>query len=187
MRTLDAMDGQRQPIWNFVEVGCPFNNGNCIQPAQIRAGVWHSIIAGARGIEYFNHSFSGPCQTHYVLRSSCGNYPAVRATVTAVNQQIQQLAPVLNAPSVTSGTTTSAGVRALYKWYDGHFYVLAGNRENVSTTGTMGLSCIGNATAVKLGEDGERIPVTAGTFMDEFADGNAIHIYRIDGGSRCGL
>ena len=51
----------------------------------------------------------------------------------------------------------------------------------------MGLSCIGNATAVKLGEDAEQIPVVAGTFMDEFTDGNAVHIYRIDGGSRCGL
>ena len=35
----------------------------------------------------------------------------------------------------------------------------------------MGLSCIGNATAVKLGEDNEQIPVIAGTFMDEFANG----------------
>ena len=54
----------------------------------------------------------------------------MRPTVTATNQQIKQLAPVLNSPSVSSGTTTSAGVRAMYKWHDGHFYVFAGNREN---------------------------------------------------------
>ena len=50
------------------------------------------------------------------------------------NQQIKQLARVLNSPSVSSGTTTSAsGVRAMYKWHDGHFYVFAGNREETST------------------------------------------------------
>ena len=193
MRRLDAMDGQIKPIWNFVEVGWPFTEsaaagGRTIAPAEARAAVWHSIIAGARGIIYFNHSFGGPCTTHHVLRSTCGNYPAVRQTVTEVGQQIRNLAPVLNAPSVASHTPTSAGVRALYKWHDGNVYVLAGNRENVSRTGTMGLPCIGNgATAVKLGEDNERIPVIGGTFMDEFNDGNAIHVYRIDGGSRCGL
>ena len=187
MRRLDARDGARKPIWNFVEVGCPMGsvNSRCIQPPEIRAAVWHSIIAGARGITYFNHSFSGSCRTQHALREPC--YANARAVVKSTNQQIQQLAPVLNADAVTSGTTTSSGVRALYKWHDDHFYVFAGNRENVSTTGTMGLSCVGDATAVKLGEDGERIPVVAGTFADEFADGNAIHIYRIEGGSRCGL
>ena len=29
------------------------------------------------------------------------------------------------------------------------------------------------------------IPVRKGAFSDRFADGNAIHIYRINGGSRC--
>ena len=29
--------------------------------------------------------------------------------------------------------------------------------------------------------------VSGGSFTDSFADKNAIHIYRIDGGSRCGL
>ena len=77
MRRLDALDGQRKPIWNFVEVGWPFTEsaaqgGRAIAPAEVRAAVWHSLIAGARGIIYFNHSFAGPCTTHHVLRSSCG-------------------------------------------------------------------------------------------------------------------
>jgi hypothetical protein len=29
--------------------------------------------------------------------------------------------------------------------------------------------------------------VSNGSFADQFADGNAVHIYRIDGGSTCGL
>ena len=62
MRALDAMDGQRKPIWNFVEVGHPFTESNAptITGPQIRAAVWHSIIAGARGIIYFNHTSAVP-------------------------------------------------------------------------------------------------------------------------------
>ena len=50
-----------RPIWNFIEVGHPFteNDAPTINGPQIRAAVWHSIIAGARGILYFNHNFGG--------------------------------------------------------------------------------------------------------------------------------
>jgi hypothetical protein len=48
------------------------------------------------------------------------------------------------------------------------------------------LPCVGDASAKVLNE-GRSIPVTGGTFTDSFADANAIHIYRIDGGSSCGL
>ena len=188
MRRLDAMDGRRKPIWGFVEVGRPFTERSwpTIAPAAIRAAVWHQIIAGARGITYFNHAFSGSCQTQHALREAC--YGAQRSVVKATNEQIRRLAPVLNAPTVTSHTSTSRGVRALYKWHRGHVYVFAGNRDNAAKTATMGLRCIGNgATAVKLGEGRERIPVAGGTFADHFRDANAIHVYRIDGGSACGL
>ena len=187
MRRLDARNGVRKPIWNFVEVGCPMGsvNSRCIEPQEIRAAVWHSIIAGARGITYFNHSFSGSCRTQHALRESC--YSSARAIVKSTNAQISDLAPVLNASTVTSGTQTSSGIRAMYKWHNGRFYVFAGNRDHAIKTGTMGLPCIGNATAVKLGEGGEQIPVVGGTFMDEFNGPTAAHIYRIEGGSRCGL
>jgi hypothetical protein len=64
--------------------------------------------------------------------------------------------------------------------------VLAGSTANANTTGVFNLACVGNATAVRLGESGS-VPVTGGIFQDSFADGNAVHIYRIDGGSDCGL
>ena len=52
--------------------------------------------------------------------------------------------------------------------------------------GNFAIPCAGNATATVLGEN-RTLPVTAGSFSDSFADGNAVHIYRIDGGSTCGL
>jgi hypothetical protein len=188
MRYLDGIDGKRMPIWNFVETGWPFTEtaaqgGRRILPAEARAAVWHSIIAGARGIVYFDHQFGGPC-TQTVIRGEC--YADTRSLLTSTNRQIRRLAPVLNAPSVTSNWSTNAAIRAIVKWHHGHLYVFAGSLENASSTGTFSMPCVGDATAVRLGEPG-RVPVDDGSFGDAFADGNAIHAYRIDGGSSCGL
>lgn len=192
MRALDRRDGRRKPIWAFVEVGWPFTESAAqgaryIRPAEIRAAVWHSLIAGARGVVYFNHSFGGPerCQTQHVLRDM-GCYAPVRATVKAVNRQIKRLAPVLNARTVTSGWRTGSSIRAMVKWHGGRFYVFAGSRDNRASTGRFSMRCVGNARAVRLGERGS-VRLRHGSFSDFFADGNAIHVYRIDGGSACGL
>jgi hypothetical protein len=189
MRALDARDGRRKPIWNFVEVGWPFTEsaaegGRAIQPAEIRAAVWHSLIAGARGILYFDHQFGGPCPDRVLRPPYC--YPENREMVKSVNRQIKDLAPVLNAPNATSDWTTNSSIRAMVKWHAGNFYVFAGSRENRASTGTFSLPCVGDATVERLGEGGS-VPLSGGSFSDSFADGNAVHIYRIDGGSTCGL
>ena len=188
MRRLDARDGMRRPIWNVVETGWPFQESaaqgaRAIRPEELRAAVWHSIIAGARGIIYFQHSFGGPCAgDHHTTRSNC---EGTRPMVTSVNAQIDQLATVLNSPTVSSGVTVSPGIRAMVKWSGTNFYVFAAAR-NGATAGTVTIPCVGAATATRLGETGS-VPVTAGSLSDSFADKNAVHIYRIDGGSRCGL
>ena len=73
----------------------------------------------------------------------------------------------------------------MVKWANGHFYVFAGSAGS-AVSGRFSLPCVGDASATVLNE-GRSIPVTGGSFTDSFADGNAIHIYRIDGGSSCGL
>jgi hypothetical protein len=197
MRALDAMDRRpwedangRKPIWNFVEVGWPFTEsaaqgGRSITGPEIRAAVWHSLIAGARGIIYFQHSFGGPCTgDHHVLRSNC---EGTRAATTAVDAQVKALAPVLNAPAADGLVSSSPGVRTMAKWQGGKFWVFAGRTQNGGqTSNTISLPCIGNATATVDGES-RTVPVASGQLTDSFADGNAVHIYRIDGGSTCGL
>jgi hypothetical protein len=186
LRMLDARDGKRQPIWNFVEVAWPWSeqpgtNGlDKPTPAEIRGAVWHSIIAGARGIIYFQHSFTGPCTTHHALRetgSAC--YGAVIDTVRSVNQQITNLAPDLNSPTVTSGFTYSptSSVRAMAKLNGSQFTIIAGSKVNASSNATFTLP-VGNTTATVVGE-GRTIPVVNGSWTDSFGGGNAIHIYRI--------
>ena len=175
-----------KPVWGFVEVGHPAGEDDwpSITPPQIRAAVWHSLIAGGRGVIYFNHSFGGPCQTQHALRERC--YAAARAMVKSVNGQIKALAPALNAPFVTSRWRHSRTTKAMLKWQGGHFYLFAGSAQNGSSTGSFVMRCVGEATASVVGEN-RKIPVRRGAFSDAFADGNAIHIYRIDGGSSCGL
>jgi hypothetical protein len=182
MRALDAMDGVDRPIWNFVEVGWPFNKtaaqgGRAILPAEVRAAAWHSIIAGARGIIYFNHSFGGPNPTQHALRDTA--YAAVRAAVKSTNQLIMQLAPVLNAPFVDGFVSAGPSVRTMAKFLDNKYYVFAGSKENVASTLTFSLSDVDRGTATVIGEN-RTIPISNGRFSDGFADGNAIHIYRID-------
>jgi hypothetical protein len=184
VRNLVSPRGSK-PTWSFVEVGHPAKEASwpSIQPAEIRAAVWHSLIAGARGIVYFNHSFGGPCPSYHALREPC--YAQSRATVRSTNAQIKALAPVLNAPFVTSGWTHNSRTKAMVKWHRGKFYVFAGS-AGAATTGSFSIPCIGEATATVLDEN-RAIPVRNGSFTDSFADGNAIHIYRVDGGSTCGL
>jgi hypothetical protein len=192
MRFLDGLDGRRKPLWNFVEVGHPFgdNEGDgsadAITPEEARASVWHSLIAGARGILYFQHSFGGTCMEHHALRGTAPCLIPMQNMIRSVNAQIKSLAPVLNSPTVTSGVSTNSTIRAMVKWQGGNFYVFAGSQANAASTGTVNIPCVGNAKATRLGETGS-VPVTNGSFSDSFPDGNAIHNYRIDGGSTCGL
>jgi hypothetical protein len=182
MRALDAMDGRRKPIWNAVEVGWPAGEtaaqgARAIEPAEIKAAVWHSIIAGARGIIYFNHSFGGPHRSHHCLREPA--YAAVRAAVKSTNQLITQLAPVLNAPFADGFDSASSSVRTMAKYHDGKYYVFAGSRENIASMATFSLLGVDSGTATVISEN-RSIPISNGRFLDSFADGNAVHIYRID-------
>ena len=174
-----------KPVWAFVEVGHPAREDDwpTITPPQIRSATWHSLIAGARGVVYFNHSFGGDCQTPNVLREPCA--AETRAAVRLLNGQITSLAPVLNAPTVQGGWVQGDNTRTMVKWHDGHFYVFMG-AVSTGGTGTFTLDCIGDATATVIDED-RTVPVEGGVLSDSFADANAVHIYRIDGGGGCGL
>jgi hypothetical protein len=183
MRRLVTPHGS-SPVWNFVELGHPFseNDAPTITPLQVKAAVWHSLIAGARGIVYFNHSFAGGCESDNILRESC--YADVRGMVRTVNRQVRSLARVLNAPTLVSGWRHSSTTKAMAKWSGRHFYVFAGSARNTASTASFSIGCLGSAKAAVLGEN-RTIPVRRGSFSDSFAHGNAIHIYRIDRSGGC--
>jgi hypothetical protein len=181
VRELDRRDDRVVPVWAFVEVGHPFSEEDAptILPAQVRAAVWHSIIAGARGILYFNHSFGGECFSLHALREPC--YADVREAVTATNAQITELAPVLNSWTVDGLVAVDGPARTLTKMHDGTFWVLAGATSPEGGSVTVTTSCLDDGTVVVDGED-RTLPLRDGRFTDDFADGDAVHVYRIDAG-----
>ena len=190
-RTVDRLRSLVQPpasrpVWAFVELGHPFAEDEwpTITPAQVRAAVWSSLIHGARGIVYFNHSFGGPCPSQHVLSDPC--YDDVRRAVTDLNHQVTALAPVLNAPFVDGLSTAAGAVDTMTRWYDGRFYVVAGSTRAARQAASFTLSCVGDGRVHVVGE-GRTLPLTAGSFSDEFADGDAVHVYRIEAPDTCGF
>lgn len=143
-----------KPIFGYVEVACPMTNGLCVTAAQFTAAAWHEIIAGARGIVWFQHSFSGPCvdyntlydgsyasslnklynclitgNTHGTAASDTGSQTLAQlvAAVTKVNSQINALSPVLLSPSANGYVNTTGTVSTMTKYYNSKFYIIAGS------------------------------------------------------------
>lgn len=171
-----------KPVWAFVEVGHPFTQADAptISGPEIRAAVWSSLIHGARGIVYFNHNFGGDCQSQHVLRDPCGD--AVRPWVTDVNGQITRLAPVLNAPFLDNALAHGEGVDAAVKVHEGSLYVLAGSAQAGQQDALFQMPCLaGTDAALTVLDENRTVAMTKGSFSDHFADGNAVHLYRIDG------
>jgi hypothetical protein len=180
VRRLDGMDGERQPVWGFVEVGHPFTEDGSptITAPQVRSAVWHSIIAGARGIVYFNHSFGGDCRSDDVLGAGCD--PAMAPAVAALNRQVTELAPVLNAPFADGFATVTRGRAAVMtkQGPDGAWYVFAGDTR--AGRGDQEVTFeIAAGSRVEVVEEDRTVPLAGGRFTDTFAGGDAVHIYRV--------
>lgn len=173
-----------KPIWAFIEVGHPFSE--CCSPTitgpEIRAAVWSSVIHGARGVVYFNHSFGGDCISQHVLRDACGD--SIRPWVTAVNRQLQDLAPVLNAPFLENAIRTNGGVDTAVKIFDGSLFVLVSSARTESQQSLFDVRCTSGA-GVDVLDEGRSLPLENGRFADHFADGNSVHLYKIQADPKC--
>lgn len=178
LRHLDGMDGQRQPIYAFVEVGHPSseNGSPTITGPQIKGAVMASLIHEARGILYFNHSFGGACQSQHLLRDSCG--AANRPAVVEVNRQIAELAPVLNTQSYAH--TFNPALDTMLKYHAGSYYLFA-MQEQPSGGSSQQFTLPDGLTAgtVEVLYEDRSIAVQDGKFTDSFAAEHSYHIYKI--------
>lgn len=187
LRQRDASDGVLQPLWQFVE---NLNGGPgegpfvaSITSGQLEGAVMNSIINEARGIVYFNQSFTGPCQGGSLFRQSqmeedfCGA-PQV-AAARAVNHRIHSLARVLNTQSYAH--SFGAGLDTMLKADNGSAYIFAmvdGTSSPGERTFTLPAGLVGTSVEV-IGED-RTLPVAAdGTFSDTFEHEYSYHIYRL--------
>jgi hypothetical protein len=186
------------PLFQIVEDGGPYNEDTSasyyITPPELNWAVWSSIIHGARGIIYFNHTFAGPAISYDNLAQSY--YKTVQPSQTisiynqvkATNALIKQVAPVINSPkavnyaAVDPAPTTFAGIDMVAKYYNGQFYIIATTRESetkINTSATFTLADH-NATTATVVNESRTIPINNGVFTDMFAHAWTVHIYQIN-------
>ncbi len=180
-------------VWNCIECSRISNTKVKPTPHQIRAEVWMSLIHGSRGLIYFVHQFE-PSFKEATLLDDSELLPAV----TAINQQIHELAPVLNSPTVDdavriTSSDPEANIAAMVKHHDRARYVFAVNMRNRDTQATIELLRPASSTpessdpessapessgkAQVLGED-RTLEIRDGRFVDEF-EAYDVHLYRL--------
>ena len=164
-------------VWNCIET-TKLRAKRRVTPHELRAEVWMSLIHGSMGIIYFVHEWLPEVDTRKLLHD-----PEMLETVTAVNNQIHELAPVLNSPTVHFGAEVTASrpdvpVAVMLKRYKGETYMFTVGMRNGETEASFLVSGLAEqATAEVIGE-GRRIEVVNGVFQDTFEPYD-VHLYRI--------
>lgn len=201
LERLQALNGSSKPVVVDVETGCPFSGGsskgNCATPAQTVAAAWHALIAGARGIIWFQHNFSGRCVDFktFVDGSNpsspmygCQQTPHVTlhgmvAAISAFNHEVTRLSGVLLSATITGFVRTADDVSTLAKARGGSCYVFAGSGRPATPPApnqVVRFSLAARYTGpVRVVGEGRTLHATRGQFTDTFSDADAVHIYRI--------
>lgn len=175
-RLMGWTDGKRR-VWSCIE--CTRIDGkNRASPLQVKAEVWMAITKGATGLIYFVHQFQPSFNEHALLDD-----PEMLPAVTALNRQIQDLARVLNSPTIKDGATVlSTGsepqIGMICKRHGGAKYLFAVGMRNAAAHATFevnGLKAV--AVAEVLGEN-RTVKVKNGRFEDHFGP-YEVHLYRL--------
>ena len=198
LQQLEAMNGPAKPILADVETGCPKAGYGCTTPSAMTAAAWQALIAGARGIIWFQHNFGGPCVDYRTIID--GSNPASRAyncqqtsgvtlhdmvvALTKFNSEVNRLNGVLLSPFAEGYVSSGNDVSYMAKYADGSFYIFAASgkpgmpppsnqRASFSITGA-------NNCSVNVLNENRRIPVIDGQFSDVFSNADSVHIYRVN-------
>jgi hypothetical protein len=194
---VEALTGASKPVTVDVETGCPGSNNACSTPAAATAAAWHAIIAGARGIIWFQHNLGGPCvdfRSFYDGSNpaspmyNCQQTPGVTLhdvvrNVSAFNHEVQSLNPVLISPFAQNYVSTSSDVSAMAKYTAHGFYIFAAAgrpadppANNLAATFKIAGGYTGIVTVI--GEN-RTLRAVRGVFEDTFANDDSVHIYEI--------
>jgi len=169
-------------VWNCIETGDVSANDHMATVEEIKAEVWMSIIHGSTGIIYFIHGKSsyGDFDDRALLRPE---YADRLAGVTAINNRVHDLAPVLNSPNIEGAATIqnlvgTTPVDFIVKRYGSATYLFAAAMREPSTTKLFTLSALPDTTIDVL-DEGRQLSLTNGQFQDTFV-GFQAHLYKIN-------
>lgn len=199
LEKLQATNGTPKPIVVDVETGCPFaGSDSCTSPGAMTAAAWHALIAGARGIIWFQHNFGGPCIDFRTVidganpasgKYNCNQTPGVTlhdvdGALTRFNSEVNQLNGILLAPFADGYVRSASDVSYMAKYSGGNYYIFA-------ASGKPGMPPVSNQKVVfsitgahtchvDVLNESRSIPVTNGVFSDVFSDANSVHIYQVE-------
>jgi hypothetical protein len=134
-----------------------------------------ALIHGVSGFGYFCHSFYPSMVEGDFLRDA-----EMTNAITEINQQVTELAPVLNSPSSNDFATvsvdqTSIPIHFSTKHYQGEDYILAVAMRPGKTNATFTLAR--GKTIEVIGEE-RSIKIENGEFTDSFSD-YSVHLYKV--------
>jgi len=164
--------------WNCIE--CTRIDGNRkATPEQVCSEVWMSIIHGTSGLIYFVHQFKPTFDEHALLDD-----PEMLKSVADQNHQIQELAPILNSPTVNSGyelhtANLDCPVDSMAKRVGNQLYLFTVGMRNRPEEVTIRLTGERKGKSVTVINESRHIAIHNGTFSDSFTPYQP-HIYRID-------
>jgi len=197
LEQLQALTGPPKPVIVDVETGCPGSSGNCTTPPAMTAAAWHALIAGARGILWFQHNFGGPCIDSRTIidgsnpasgKYNCQQTPGVTlhdmvVALTRFNKEVTSLTTVLLAPFADHYVTAKGDVSCMAKYSNGVYYVFAGSgrpgeppRPGQQVTFQLAGA---PSTSVTVLDEHRTLRVVHGKFTDTFANADTVHIYRV--------
>ncbi|MEK7413271.1 MAG: hypothetical protein AAB263_08135 [Planctomycetota bacterium] len=173
---LRRWSNDRTLAWARIECTAVASPQRKPRPRDTRAEVWMSLIHGAMGVVYFVHQFN-PSNIKALLDD-----PDMLAEVTRINQQIRELAPLLNSPSSATPATVASSnaelpVAAMTKSNGTAVYVFAVAMRPGTTTATITVPNTTTATVIVLGEN-RTIAMTGGSYTDTFSDWD-VHLYEV--------
>ncbi len=167
--------GPGRIVWNCIEC-TRISSDRKATPAQVRSEVWMSIIKGSRGIIYFVHEWKPKFNEHALLDD-----PEMLAGVTALNKDIRELAPVINAPggegiATVKSSDPNVPVDIMARRVRGETYIFAAAMRNGAAHASFTVK--GAAGAAEVIGENRRITLKDGRFEDNF-DQYGVHLYRI--------
>jgi hypothetical protein len=195
---LQSLSVGSKPVTVDVETGCPGSNGDCTTPVATTAAAWHALIAGARGIIWFQQSFSGPCvdfNTFYDGSNpsspmyKCQQTPGVTihdvvGNVSGFNHEVASLNTVLLAPFAENYVNVGdADISVMAKYSKNVFYVFAASgkpadppAKNQLVKFKLASDYTGPVTVIN---EHRVLYAVRGIFTDKFANAYTVHIYKM--------
>ncbi|MBI5386327.1 MAG: hypothetical protein HZA90_16780 [Verrucomicrobia bacterium] len=170
--------GPERVVWNCIECTRISHPTNKPTPRQVRAEVWMSLTHGSRGLIYFVHEWKPRFNEAAILSD-----PEMLAGITAINQQITRLAPVLNSPPLTDAVTVSTEnkelpVAAMARKHGGTTFLFAVGMRDGQTTASFTLRGLSGDTAVEVIDENRSLQAKDGVFRDRFEPWE-VHLYRV--------